>query len=95
MVDELGKTLLHKACDQVCATKQPKNALKLVLSLLRAKYPVYLTDKEGKMPISYLLKCNVSDETLIEVLKWHLQCHNFNVFKIPIQRSGLGEKIET
>ena len=48
-----------------------------------AQYPVYMTDKEGKMPIEYLLHKDVGDETLATALEWHLKYANFDVTKTP------------
>ena len=83
------------ACSAVRASAaQTKVTLKFVESLVKAQYPVYMADKEGKMPISYLLHQDVDDETLAKVFEWHVKSANFNVLKKPIQRYEIETELE-
>ena len=62
-------TLLHKACQVVRASeKQSKVTVNLIDCLLKVRYPVYNTDKDGNMAINTLLCDSVNEQTFIKVL---------------------------
>ena len=59
--------------------------LKFVEALLKVGYPVYLADKEGKAPLTYLLQkeYEVSNEIIFKVFEWHLKYSDFKVLQKP------------
>lgn len=80
-----GQTLLHLACAAVrSSSRQAATTLKFVETLIKAQYPVHLADKEGKLPICYLIHKDVTDETLFKVFEWHIKYAKFQVLKKPI-----------
>ena len=82
-------TLLHKACQVVRASeKQSKVTVNLIDCLLKVRYPVYNTDKDGNMAINTLLCDSVNEQTFIKVLQMHIKYNEFDVLKVPLSEDG-------
>ena len=78
---------MHHACAAVRASpKQAVSTLKFVEALLKVQYPVYLADKGGNAPLTYLMQKDVSNEILFKVFEWHLKYADFKVLQKPKQR---------
>ena len=72
------------------ASPNDKKSLAIVDKLIKGQFPVDVADKEGNMPISYLLHKDVPAEILCKVLEWHLNHAKFKVLEKPVQRYEVG-----
>mmetsp|Transcript_16392 Transcript_16392/g.22178 ORF Transcript_16392/g.22178 Transcript_16392/m.22178 type:complete len:189 (+) Transcript_16392:309-875(+) len=85
----INQTLLHVAMGVHRTNPSAKGnpGLKLIESLIKNKFSMFLTDSEGQTPLSYLLQENVPEEALHPVVKVAVK-YGFNLLRKTGAQTG-------
>ena len=59
--DEDGMTLLHRACASLVDNPNSKNAENILSTLIKRRFALYRTDREGNVPLCYLFYSKLRD----------------------------------